>query len=172
MSRLLVTGLQRSVTLAGSADKRAITATFVETLNSVFLPIQQICQGKTSHSFPNIEFLSGFSLNSNDTHFSTTQESIDLFVPNAPFLYPLKTSENFMFLYPLKTSENLMVKRVRQEQMGEIPQRNCCALCKQKENKIGQPITALSIQNIFRGQESEPVVQDLKENNILNKYIY
>ena len=66
----------KSVILAGGADKRAITATFAQTLNSEFLPMQLIYQGKTSQSFPKIEFPSGFSLSANKTHFSNTQESI------------------------------------------------------------------------------------------------
>ena len=35
------------VAIAGSADKRSITGTFVITLNGDFLPLQLICGGKT-----------------------------------------------------------------------------------------------------------------------------
>ena len=66
----------KSVKLAGSADKRAITATFAQTLDDAFLPIQLIYKGKTSQSFPKITFPTGFSLSANEKHFSNTEESI------------------------------------------------------------------------------------------------
>ena len=65
-----------SVQLAGSADKRAITATFAQTLDDAFLPMQLIYKGKTSQSFPKIIFPTGFSLSANEKHFSNTEESI------------------------------------------------------------------------------------------------
>ena len=66
----------KSVIVAGGANKQAITATFVQTLNSKVLPMQLMNQVKTSQSFPKIEILSSFSLSANETHFSNTQESI------------------------------------------------------------------------------------------------
>ena len=68
----------KEVPIAGGADKRAITATFVETLDSKFLPIQLIYGGKTKQSFPKSKFPDGFSLSANPSHFSNTEESIKL----------------------------------------------------------------------------------------------
>ena len=66
----------KNVPLAGAADKRAITATFAQTLDDSFLPMQLIYKGKTSQSFPKITFPDGFSLSANEKHFSNTDESI------------------------------------------------------------------------------------------------
>ena len=66
----------KNVPLAGAADKRAITATFAQTLDDSFLPMQLIYKGKTSQSFPKITLPDGFSLSANEKHFSNTDESI------------------------------------------------------------------------------------------------
>ena len=44
----------KEVPVAGGADKRTITATFVEKLDSKFLPMQLIYGGKTKQSLPKI----------------------------------------------------------------------------------------------------------------------
>ena len=44
------------VILAVGAGQQALTITFVKILNSTFLPMQLIYQGKTSQSFPKLEF--------------------------------------------------------------------------------------------------------------------
>ena len=66
------------MTIAGSADKRSITATFSITLAGDFLHIQLIYGGKTDKSIPRYQFPDGFSLSVNEKHFSNTNESIKL----------------------------------------------------------------------------------------------
>ena len=46
----------KSVPIAGGEDKRAITATFVETLDCKFLPMQLIYGEKTSQLLPKTQF--------------------------------------------------------------------------------------------------------------------
>ena len=65
----------KEVPIAGGADKRAITATFVETLDS---KLQLIYGGKTKQSLPKIKFPDGFGSSLNPSHFSNTEESIKL----------------------------------------------------------------------------------------------
>ena len=67
-----------SVTIAGSADKRSITATFAITLDCTFLPMQLIYGGKTEKILTRYKFPKGFSLSVNPKHFSNTSESIKL----------------------------------------------------------------------------------------------
>lgn len=67
------------VVIAGSADKRCITATFSVTLSGEFLPMQLIYGGKTTQSIPRFAFPKGFCLSANVSHFSNTAESIRLF---------------------------------------------------------------------------------------------
>ena len=68
----------KSVAIAGSADKRSITGTFVITLNGDFLPLQLIYGGKTKQSLPQYKFPHSFSLSVNLNHFSNTEESIKI----------------------------------------------------------------------------------------------
>ena len=68
----------KSVPIAAAADKRAITATFVETLDCKSFPMQLIYGGKTSQSLPKIQFPTGFCLSANPSHYSNTEESIKL----------------------------------------------------------------------------------------------
>ena len=68
----------KSVSIAGSSDKRSITETFVVTLDGRFLPMQLIYGGKTQQSLPRFKFPDGFSLSCNPKHFSNTDESIKL----------------------------------------------------------------------------------------------
>ena len=68
----------KSVAIARSGDKRAITATFVITLEGSFLPMQLIYGGKTSKSLPAVEFPEGFSLSVNPSHYSNIEESIKI----------------------------------------------------------------------------------------------
>ena len=65
-----------NVTIAGSSDKRTITATFAVSLSGNFLPPQLIYGGKTTQSLPKYEFPKSFSLSVNPTHYSNSQESI------------------------------------------------------------------------------------------------
>ena len=70
-----------SVTIAGSADKRSITATFSITLAGDFLPMQLIYGGKTEKSLPRYQFPDGFSLSVNEKHFSNTKLLKEIIVP-------------------------------------------------------------------------------------------
>ena len=68
----------KSVSIAGSSDKRSITGTFTITLNGHFLPMQLIYGGKIKQSLPRFKFPDGFSLSCNPKHFSNAMESIKL----------------------------------------------------------------------------------------------
>ena len=68
----------KSVSIAGSGDKRGITGTFVITLDGTFLPIQLIYGGKMKKSLPRYKFPESFSLSVNPKHFSNTEESIKI----------------------------------------------------------------------------------------------
>ena len=71
--------IQKMFPFTGAAGKRPITATFAQTLDDSFLPMQLIYKGKTSQSFPKITFPDGFSLSANEKHFSNTDKSIKYF---------------------------------------------------------------------------------------------
>ena len=66
----------KSVLIAGSADKRNITGTFIITLSGKFLPMQLIYGGKTKESLPRFKFPESFSLSANPKHFSNKAESL------------------------------------------------------------------------------------------------
>ena len=66
----------KSVLIAGSADKRNITGTFIITLSGKFLPKQLIYGGKTKESLPRFKFPESFSLSANPKHFSNKAESL------------------------------------------------------------------------------------------------
>ena len=68
----------KSVSIAGSGDKRGITDTFVTSLDGTFLPIQLIYGGKTKQSLPRYKFPESFSFSLNPKHFSNTEESIKI----------------------------------------------------------------------------------------------
>ena len=65
-----------TVTIAGSTDKRSITATFTVTLGGKMLPFQLIYGGKTMRWLPSVSFPESFSLSVNEKHFSNTDEVI------------------------------------------------------------------------------------------------
>ena len=67
-----------SVPIAGSNDKRMITATFTITLDGLFLAMQLIYGGKTSKSLPRVSFPQEFTLSVNEKHYSNEQESLKL----------------------------------------------------------------------------------------------
>lgn len=77
---------QNSVAIAGSDDKRAITATFIIDLKGTFLPMQLIYGGKTNRSIPSVKFPKGFSLSANPKHYSNEEETkkiiLDIIVPH------------------------------------------------------------------------------------------
>lgn len=68
----------KSVSIAGSSDKRCITGTFVITMEGCFLPMQLIYGGKTKQSLPRFKFPESFSLSVNPKHFSNTEESVKI----------------------------------------------------------------------------------------------
>ena len=68
----------KTVSIAGSTDKRTITATFAITLSGNFLPIQLIYCGKTSKSIPAVAFPPEFVLSANEKHYSNEKESLNM----------------------------------------------------------------------------------------------
>ena len=64
--------------LGKKSEKNAITAMFGITLTNTFLPMQLLCGGKISQSFPKFNFQDSFSLNAIPKHFSNTAESLKL----------------------------------------------------------------------------------------------
>ena len=68
----------KTVPVAGSSDKRTITATFSITFNEKFLPMQLIYGGTTAKSLPRFKFPDEFSLSFNKTHYSNENESCKL----------------------------------------------------------------------------------------------
>ena len=68
----------KSVSIAGSSDKRSITGTFTITLNDYFLPMQLIYGGETKQSLSRFKVPDGFSLSCNPKHSSNAMESIKL----------------------------------------------------------------------------------------------
>ena len=67
----------KNITIAGSSDKRIITATFDVSLSGHFLPPQLIYGGKTTETLPYYEFLKSFSFSVNPTHYCNSQKSIN-----------------------------------------------------------------------------------------------
>ena len=65
----------KSVSIAGSSDKRSITGTFTITLNDYFLPMQLIYGGKTKQSLSRFKVPNGFSLSCSPKNFSNAMES-------------------------------------------------------------------------------------------------
>ena len=66
----------KSVSIAGSTDKRSITGTFIIFLSDNFLPMQLIYGGKTKQFLPRFKFPESFSLSANPKHFSNKAESL------------------------------------------------------------------------------------------------
>ena len=68
----------KSVSVAGSSDKRSLTGTFTMNLNGHFLRMYLIYRGKTKQSLPRFKFSDGFLLSCNPKHFSNAMEYIKL----------------------------------------------------------------------------------------------
>ena len=83
----------KSVDIAGSADKRSITGTFVITLKGDLLPLQLIYGGKRKQSLPRYKLPQSFSLIVNPNHFSNTEESINI-VNQIVIIYVKREREN------------------------------------------------------------------------------
>ena len=65
----------KSVAIAASGEKRAITATFIIDLAGNFLLMQLIYGGKTDRRLPKVDFPKGFSLSANPKHYSNEKET-------------------------------------------------------------------------------------------------
>ena len=64
-----------SVAIAGSGDKRAITATYIIDLAKNFVPMLLIYGDKTDRSLLKIDFPKGFSLSANPKHYDNEKET-------------------------------------------------------------------------------------------------
>ena len=109
---------RKSVAIAGSRDKRAITATFIIDLAGNFLPMQLIYGGKTDRSLLKVDFPKGFSLSANPKRYSNkkvTQKIIDeIILPRAKYVREeLKLSSNFPALSVMDVFRGQITKAVR-----------------------------------------------------------
>ena len=77
-SKTMAAKKSKTVSIAGSTDKRMITATFVITLTGDFLPIQLIYGGKMTKSLPPVKFPSEFHVTANPKHYSNEKESLEM----------------------------------------------------------------------------------------------
>ena len=68
----------KTVSIAGSTDKRVITATFVITLSGDFLLIQLIYGDKTKKSIPAVKFPDEFHVTANPKHYSNEKGSLEM----------------------------------------------------------------------------------------------
>ena len=68
----------KSVSVAGSTDKRTITATFSITKDGKFLPIQIIYGGKTSKSILPVSFPDSFLVSANENNYSNQKKSLKM----------------------------------------------------------------------------------------------
>ena len=84
----------KSVSVAGSTDKRTITATFNITMDSKFSPMQIIYGGKTSKSIPPVSFPDSFLVSANKKQYSNERDS-------------LKMLEHIIIPYVKKQRQNL-----------------------------------------------------------------
>ena len=106
---------QQSVLISGLSDKRGMTGTFTTTLNGKFLPMQQICGGKTNQSLPKFQFPVGFALSANPKHYSNTAESIKLI---KEIIIPYTENERIS-LKLLKTQPAFLTMDVFRRQMTQ-----------------------------------------------------
>ena len=67
----------KSVPIAGSTDKRMITATFSVTLSGKCLPVQLIYGGKTKKSIPPVSFTSDFLITAKE-NYSKERETLNM----------------------------------------------------------------------------------------------
>ena len=68
----------KSVSVAGSTDKRTITATFSITMDGKFLPIQIIYGGKTSKSILPVSFPDSFLVSAFENNYSNQKKSLKM----------------------------------------------------------------------------------------------
>jgi hypothetical protein len=108
----------KTVSIAGSTDKRMITATFAITLSGDFLPIQLIYGGKTSKSIPAVAFPPEFLLSANEKHYSNEKESLNMLEKIIiPFVEKERRSLDLHICYPA-----LLIMDVFKGQMTELVQ--------------------------------------------------
>ena len=106
---------QQSVLISGLSDKRGMTGTFTTTLKGKFLPMQQICGGKTNQSLPKFQFPVGFALSANPKHYSNTAESIKLI---KEIIIPYTENERISLKLP-KTQPAFLTMDVFRRQMTQ-----------------------------------------------------
>ena len=68
--------IMAAISRAGATDKRTITVTHIESLDSPILPFQLIYTGKMQRSLPNVTFLDRFCLAYNRKHWSPTSRKL------------------------------------------------------------------------------------------------
>ena len=90
----------KSVPIAGSTDKRMITATFSITLTGEFLPIQLIYGAKTTKSIPAVSFPSDFVISVNKKHYSNEKEALKMLENIIPYVEQQRVSLNLAFDHP------------------------------------------------------------------------
>ena len=102
----------KSVPIAGSTDKRMITATFSITFTGEFLPIHLIYGGKTNKSIPAVSFPSDFGISANEKH-SNEREALNM-LENViiPYVEKQRVSLNLDFDHPA-----LLIMDVFKDQM-------------------------------------------------------
>uniref|UniRef100_K1Q290 Uncharacterized protein n=1 Tax=Magallana gigas TaxID=29159 RepID=K1Q290_MAGGI len=82
----------KRVEIAGSEDKRQITATFAETLDGSFLPFQLIYLGKTTQCHPKFKFPDEYHITESENHWAngrTMNDYIDKII--LPYVNKVET---------------------------------------------------------------------------------
>ena len=82
----------KTISVAGSSDKRAITAKFSITTDGKFLPMQIIYGGKTSKSILPVSFPDSFLVSANKKHYSKEKESLKMLVEHIIIPYVEKAT--------------------------------------------------------------------------------
>ena len=83
-----------TIPIAGSTEKKDITLTFVTALDGAFLPIQVICECKTTRCLLQVKFQESFCVSFNEKPWGNERES-------------LKTIGNIIVPYDTKEREKL-----------------------------------------------------------------
>ena len=139
----------KSVPIAGSTDKRMITATFSITLTGKFLPIHLIYSGKTKN-IPAVSFPSDFVISANETHYSNEREALNM-LENViiPYVEKQLVSRNLDFDHPA-----LLIMDVFKGQMtrsvGELLNENAILLEKVPSN-LTYLFQSLEVQGVPNG---------------------
>ena len=86
----------KHVAISGTSNKKAITGTFVITIDGHCLPFQLIYGGKTTTRLPKFKFPKKFSLCINEEHFSNAQESLKILREIAiPYVNQQRQEKNY-----------------------------------------------------------------------------